>query len=85
RFGLRAVRVIHRYGVLAAGEPIVLVMTAAAHRKPALQGCDYIMDWLKSTAPFWKLEQRPTGQQPVEARAEDHAHLAAWQGHDRNS
>lgn len=53
--------VIHRYGVLELGEPIVLVMTAAARRKAALSACSFLIEWLKTKAPFWKLEEDSQG------------------------
>ena len=55
--------VVHRYGVLELGEPIVLVMTAAARREPALAACSFLIEWLKSRAPFWKLEEDAEGQE----------------------
>ncbi|MDI9409756.1 MAG: molybdenum cofactor biosynthesis protein MoaE [Candidatus Pacebacteria bacterium] len=79
RFELTAVTVIHRYGKLAAGEPIVLVLTAAPHRKAAIQGCDFVMDWLKSAAPFWKVEHRSNGQVFVDSKPDDVNMLNSWQ------
>ena len=55
--------VLHRYGVLELGEPIVLVMTAAPRREPALAACSFLIEWLKSRAPFWKLEEDAEGQE----------------------
>ena len=79
RFGLSAVRVIHRHGHLAAGEPIMMVLTAAAHRRAAFEAADFLMDWLKSRAPFWKREHGAGGAAWVEARDEDEAALGRWE------
>ena len=62
RFGLLGATVIHRYGTLAAGEPIVQVMTLAPHRGAAFEGAEYLMDYLKTDAPFWKKQQGPSGE-----------------------
>lgn len=78
RFGLRAGRIVHRVGRLAAGEPIVLVMAAAEHRHAALDGCAFLMDWLKTDAPFWKKEHTAAGSRWVEARESDDRALARW-------
>ncbi|MBV8500575.1 MAG: molybdenum cofactor biosynthesis protein MoaE [Paucibacter sp.] len=79
RFALRAVRVIHRVGRLAASEQIVMVLTAARHRHAAFEGCEFLMDYLKTQAPFWKKELTPDGAgRWVDARAADDAALARW-------
>jgi molybdopterin synthase catalytic subunit len=78
RFALSAVRVIHRFGHLRAGEPIMMVLTAAPHRRAAFEAADFLMDWLKSRAPFWKREHGEAGAAWVEARAEDEAALGRW-------
>jgi molybdopterin synthase catalytic subunit len=78
RFELRGVRVIHRVGVLEAREQIVLVLVTSAHRGAAFQGCEFLMDYLKTQAPFWKKEHTPTGAQWVDARVADDAALARW-------
>jgi molybdopterin synthase catalytic subunit len=78
RWPLQASVVIHRYGRLAPGDDIVLVMTAAAHRQAALESCAFLIDWLKTKAPFWKLEESASGSQWVAARAEDDAAAASW-------
>ncbi|KGJ05576.1 molybdopterin synthase catalytic subunit [Paracoccus halophilus] len=79
RFGLRDWRIIHRHGRLEAGETIMMVATAARHRRAAFDGAEYLMDWLKSRAPFWKREIGPAGPGAwVEARAEDEDALARW-------
>lgn len=80
RFGLTGWRVVHRYGRMAVGEQIMMVATAARHRRAAFDGADYLMDWLKSRAPFWKREIRRDGSAAwVAARDEDEASLARWQ------
>lgn len=79
RFVLHQALVIHRLGVVAGGEPIVLVATAAAHRREAFQACDYLMDYLKSRAPFWKREFGPAGPRWVEPTGADLADLARWE------
>ena len=78
RFGLDDVAIIHRFGRIAPGEPIVLVMTAAAHRREAFEGCDYLMDYLKSRAPLWKKEHGPDGPRWVEPTARDLADIGRW-------
>ena len=79
RFGLLAATVIHRYGTLAPGEPIVQVMTLAPHRAAAFKGAEFLMDYLKTDAPFWKQETGPSGTHWVEAKAEDDAAKARWE------
>src|ERR687883_118458 len=61
RWPLDAVLIIHRYGRLEPGERIVLVATASAHREAAFESCQFLIDWLKTKAPFWKLEETPQG------------------------
>ncbi|WP_313298235.1 molybdenum cofactor biosynthesis protein MoaE [Diaphorobacter sp.] len=78
RFDLYGVRVIHRVGLLAPMDQIVLVAVTSAHRGMAYQGCEYIMDYLKSLAPFWKKEQTPQGARWVDARVSDEHALARW-------
>ena len=78
RFGLFGVRVIHRVGLLAPLDQIVLVAVTSAHRGMSFQGCEYIMDYLKSLAPFWKKEQTPQGARWVDARVSDEDALARW-------
>jgi molybdopterin synthase catalytic subunit len=70
--------VIHRYGRLLPGEPIVLVAAASAHRGAAFDACAFLMDWLKTKAPFWKLEETSSGTHWVEARESDDAAAARW-------
>ena len=59
RWPLQASLIVHRVGRMLPGEPIVLVATASAHRQAALEACAFLIDWLKTTAPFWKLEETP--------------------------
>ncbi|TAL52366.1 molybdopterin synthase catalytic subunit MoaE [Pandoraea sp.] len=70
--------VIHRYGKLKPADQIVLVAVTSAHRGEAFAACEFIMDYLKSEAPFWKKEQTPAGARWVEARHSDEAALARW-------
>jgi molybdopterin synthase catalytic subunit len=79
RFSLDDVAILHRVGKIAPGEPVVFVATAARHRREAFEACDFLMDYLKSKAPFWKKEHGPDGARWVEPRAEDHADLARWE------
>ena len=72
--------VIHRYGRLEPGDRIVLVVTASAHRQAALEACQFLIDWLKTKAPFWKLEETPDGDKWVEARAGDDQAAERWVG-----
>lgn len=78
RFDLRAARVIHRVGLLEAQAQIVLVLAASRHRGQAFQACEFLIDYLKTEAPFWKKEHGPAGAQWVDARASDDAALARW-------
>jgi molybdopterin synthase catalytic subunit len=79
RFDLRGARVIHRVGRLAVGDQIVLVVTASSHRGQAFQACEFLMDWLKTQAPFWKKEISAEGvARWVEAKASDDEALARW-------
>ena len=79
RFGLEEVLILHRVGKIPPGEPVVFVATAARHRRAAFEGCDFLMDYLKSKAPFWKKEHGPDGARWVEPHDRDHADLARWQ------
>ena len=78
RWPLAASIIIHRYGRLEPGERIVLVATASAHRDAAFDACRFLIDWLKTKAPFWKLEETPQGERWVEARAEDDRTAQGW-------
>ena len=71
RWRLEASLIIHRYGRLEPGERIVLVVTAAAHRQAAFEACEFLVDWLKTKAPFWKLEETSEGERWVEAQSSD--------------
>ncbi len=79
RFGLHDVAIVHRVGQIAPGEPIVFVATAAGHRRAAFEACDFLMDYLKSRAPFWKKEIGPGGSRWIEPRPQDHADIARWE------
>ena len=79
RWPLDAVTIIHRTGRLLPGERIVLVATASPHREAALEACHFLIDWLKTDAPFWKSEETPQGEHWVEAKAEDDAAKERWQ------
>lgn len=78
RFALDDVLVTHRVGKIAPGEAIVFVATAASHRRAAFEACDFLMDYLKSRAPFWKKEHGPAGARWIEPRDEDYADAARW-------
>ena len=78
RWPLLRVEVLHRVGRLQPGEPIVFVGTASAHRQAAFDACNFIMDYLKTRAPFWKKEDTPDGARWVEGRASDQAALQRW-------
>ena len=78
RFDLRAARVIHRVGLLQPLDQIVLVAVTSAHRGESFKGCEFLMDYLKTQAPFWKKETTPEGARWVDARVADDAALARW-------
>jgi len=78
RWKIPAALVIHRIGTLNPGDQIVLVVTAGAHRGEAFAACEFIMDYLKTLAPFWKKEQTPEGERWVDARATDDAAAERW-------
>lgn len=78
RFDLRGVRVIHRVGRLRPLDQIVLVAVSSAHRGESFQACEFLMDYLKTQAPFWKKEQTPSGARWVDARVSDDQALARW-------
>ena len=80
RWDLQDIVVIHRVGRLVPGERIVLVGVAGAHRGEAFDACAFIMDYLKTRAPFWKREETPEGARWVEARASDDAAAGRWKG-----
>jgi molybdopterin synthase catalytic subunit len=78
RWALEDCLIIHRYGRLEPGEQIVLVATASAHRQAALEACAFLIDWLKTKAPFWKLEETRDGARWVAARADDDKAAQRW-------
>ena len=78
RWDLESCLIIHRYGRLEPGERIVMVATTSAHRAAALESCAFLIDWLKTKAPFWKLEETDGGAQWVDARATDEDAAARW-------
>ena len=78
RFDVRDALVIHRVGPLAPGDQIVLVVVTSAHRGAAFDACEFIIDYLKTHAPFWKKERLPDGERWVEARASDDEAAARW-------
>lgn len=78
RWPLTGVTVIHRHGRVVPGDNIVLVLTASAHRQAAFQAAEFLMDYLKANAPFWKSEDRAVGNAWVEAQAHDDDAAARW-------
>ncbi|HEV7912420.1 MAG TPA: molybdopterin synthase catalytic subunit MoaE [Albitalea sp.] len=78
RFDIRAVRVIHRIGLLQPQDQIVLVAVTSAHRTHAFQACEFLMDYLKTQAPFWKKEHTPEGARWVDARVSDDDAMKRW-------
>jgi molybdopterin synthase catalytic subunit len=78
RWPLQGVTVIHRFGRMMPGNNIVLVVTASAHRQAAFEAASFLMDYLKTQAPFWKLEERPDGQDWVAAKEADDEAAARW-------
>jgi molybdopterin synthase catalytic subunit len=85
RFEIRGVRVIHRVGRLLPREQIVLVAVTSRHRHEAFQACEFLMDYLKTQAPFWKKETTADGARWVDARQADDAALARWGVHVDNA
>jgi molybdopterin synthase catalytic subunit len=80
RFGLSDIAVIHRFGTMMPGEVIVMVMALSPHRQAVFDGANYVMDWLKTDAPFWKKEAGPEGENWVEAKAMDDTARDRWKG-----
>ncbi len=78
RFDILGARVVHRVGLLRPLDQIVLVAVTSAHRGESFQACEFLMDYLKTQAPFWKKEQTPEGARWVDARVSDDAALAKW-------
>jgi molybdopterin synthase catalytic subunit len=77
-FEVQDILVAHRWGDLAVGDPIVFVAVAAEHRRAAFEAADFLMDQLKTRAPFWKKEDGPDGERWIEARPQDHDDAARW-------
>jgi molybdopterin synthase catalytic subunit len=84
RFDIFGARVIHRVGLLQPLDQIVLVVVSSAHRGESFRACEFLMDYLKTQAPFWKKEQTPEGARWVDARVSDDAALAKWGITSRN-
>ncbi len=78
RFDILGARVIHRVGLLQPLDQIMMVAVVSAHRGESFQACEFLMDYLKTQAPFWKKEQTPEGERWVDARVTDDAALARW-------
>jgi molybdopterin synthase catalytic subunit len=78
RWPLEDALIVHRYGRLEPGDRIVLVATASAHREAAFDACRFLIDWLKTRAPFWKIEETPEGGQWVAARDSDDQAAQRW-------
>jgi len=78
RWQLEETLIVHRHGRLEPGEDIVLVITRSSHREAAFEACAFLMDWLKTKAPFWKLEADATGERWVEARGSDEEAVRRW-------
>ena len=78
RWPLNGLTVVHRVGRIMPGENIVLVLTASAHRQAAFEAAEFLMDYLKTNAPFWKREESPKGTSWIEARDHDDAAAARW-------
>ena len=78
RFDIYGARVVHRVGLLQPAEQIVMVAVTSAHRGESFKACEFLMDYLKTQAPFWKKEQTPDGAHWVDARVADEAALQRW-------
>ena len=78
RWPLDASLIVHRFGKLAPGDDIVLVITASAHREAAFEACHFLIDWLKTKAPFWKLEENRHGAEWVAAKDSDDTAARRW-------
>jgi molybdopterin synthase catalytic subunit len=78
RWPLQGLTIIHRFGRIRPGENIVLVVTASSHRQAAFQAAEFLMDYLKTNAPFWKQEESARGKSWIEARDHDDAAAARW-------
>ena len=78
RWPLLDTLIVHRYGTLAPGDDIVLVIATSSHREAAFEACYFLIDWLKTKAPFWKLEEGPQGRNWVAAKSSDDESAARW-------
>jgi len=78
RFDIFAARIVHRVGLLQPLDQVVMVAVSSAHRGESFKACEFLMDYLKTQAPFWKKEQTPEGERWVDARVTDDAALAKW-------
>jgi molybdopterin synthase catalytic subunit len=85
RFDIYGARVVHRVGPLQPADQIVLVAVTSSHRSESFKACEFLMDYLKTQAPFWKKERTPAGARWVDARVADDAALARWGIEQRNS
>ncbi len=85
RFDIYAARVVHRVGLLHPGDQIVMVAVTSSHRGESFKACEFLMDYLKTQAPFWKKERPPDGARWVDARVSDDTALARWGIEQRNS
>ncbi len=85
RFDFYQAKVIHRVGELKPADQIVMVAVTSAHRGESFKACEFLMDYLKTQAPFWKKEETPEGAQWVDARVSDDAALARWGIQSRNA
>jgi len=83
RWPLLGVTVVHRYGRIVPGEVIVLVVTASSHRQPAFAAAEFLMDYLKTRAPFWKQVEKPAGTDWVDAKLADESAAQRWSGPPR--
>ena len=84
RFHIFGARVVHRVGLLQPLDQVVMVAVTSAHRAESFKACEFLMDYLKTQAPFWKKEQTPDGARWVDARVADDAALAKWGIQERN-
>ena len=84
RFDIFGARVVHRVGLLQPLDQVVMVAVTSAHRAESFKACEFLMDYLKTQAPFWKKEQTPDGARWVDARVADDAALAKWGIQERN-
>ena len=85
RFDIYGARVVHRIGLLQPLDQVVMVAVTSAHRRESFKACEFLMDYLKTQAPFWKKEQTPEGARWVDARITDDAALAKWGIEARNA